>query len=72
MIADIEHRFTNHPPVGDTGATLDLLTQAFIAIGKVLNDRLPDGREKSLAITKLEETSMWSKAAVARHQDTTD
>lgn len=29
---------------------------------------LPDGREKALAITKLEECSMWSKAAVARNQ----
>lgn len=27
-----------------------------------------EGREKSLALTKLEELSFWSKAAVARNQ----
>lgn len=31
-----------------------------------LNRLLPDGREKSLAVTRLEETVMWGSKAVAR------
>lgn len=30
-----------------------------------INDTLPDGRNKSLALTALEECSMWSHKAVA-------
>lgn len=33
-----------------------------------LNERLPEGREKSLAITHLEEVMFWSNAAIARAQ----
>lgn len=66
---DIEHRFTNHPPTSTlVAAQLDTLTEQFIFLGQVLVMGLPEGREKSLAITKLEECSMWSKAAVARNQ----
>lgn len=66
---DIVHRFTNHPPKnGHVGLALDSLTQEFIDLGIELVRGLPDGREKSTAMTKLEECSMWSKAAIARNQ----
>lgn len=31
-----------------------------------LNESVPEGREKSLAVTKLEEVMMWANAAIAR------
>lgn len=31
-----------------------------------LNESVPEGREKSLAMTKLEEVMMWANAAIAR------
>lgn len=34
-----------------------------------LNEKLPDGREKSLAITHLEEVMFWGNAALARQDD---
>lgn len=66
---DIEHRFTNHPPVGDTGGVLDEITAWMIDLGVHLAETLPEGPEKSTAIRKLEETSMWAKASIARNQE---
>lgn len=66
---EIAHRFTNHPPQNEKiHQTMDHLTDMFIDVGDTLVEVLPEGREKSLALTKLEEVSMWSKAAVARNQ----
>lgn len=38
-------------------------------LGDFLNEKLPDGREKSLAITHLEEVMFWGNAALAREDD---
>lgn len=66
----IIHNFTNHPPENDDVAySLDYLTSEFIIMAQKLNTMLPEGREKSLAFTNLEQCSMWSKAAVARNQE---
>jgi hypothetical protein len=40
--------------------------QACRRLADELNERLPEGREKALAITKLEEVMFWANAAVAR------
>lgn len=76
---DITHRLHNHAPTGfvrtrmpgriKADVLLDALTVQFVDIGMYLVDVLPEGQEKSLALTKLEEVSMWSKAAVARNQE---
>lgn len=65
---DLTHRLTNHAPVGDTGAKLDGATERFVALGKWILSNVPGGREQSLALTKLEELSMWVKAGIARNQ----
>jgi len=66
----ITHNFTNHPPQSDDiAARLDSLTAEFTIMAKMLNAVLPEGREKALALTNLEQCSMWSKAAVARNQE---
>lgn len=68
-VADIEHRFTNHPPSSPEAADrLDELTAGFIEIGKALVGLLPPSRETSMALSHLEQCSMWAKAAVARNQ----
>lgn len=66
---DLGHRFINHPPRSEDVATvLDTVTHTMLGVLEMI-DGLPEGREKSLALTKLEECSMWCKAAVARNQD---
>lgn len=69
MLDDIEHRFTNHPPVA-TGAAekLDAVTAIMIDMSAKLALLVPPGREHSLMLTQLEQASMWAKAGIARNQ----
>jgi hypothetical protein len=67
--ADIEHRFTNHPPATpEVGELLDEVTARCIDFGSWLAGVIPPSREASLAVTSLEQTSMWAKAGIARNQ----
>jgi hypothetical protein len=71
--SDIEHRFIYHPPA--TGAQVEaheLVRGWCKALAHTLNDHLPEGREKSLAITHLEDTMMWANAAIARNGNSTE
>jgi hypothetical protein len=37
-------------------------------LAEIINALCPESREKSLAITNLEECSMWANASIARHE----
>ncbi|MFG3715791.1 hypothetical protein [Micromonospora sp. NPDC047730] len=65
--ADVAHRFAFH--TATTEEKRDAHTsvrQACRQLADDLNARLPEGREKSTAITKLEEVMFWANAALAR------
>ena len=71
MIApeDIEHRFAFH--AATTEEKRDAHTsvrQACRRLADFINEYAPDGREKSLAITHVEEAMLWANAAIARQQ----
>lgn len=64
---DIEHRFAFH--AATTEEKRDAHTsvrQQCRQLADALNEQLPEGREKSLAMTKLEEVMFWGNAALAR------
>jgi hypothetical protein len=63
--ADIEHRFTFHPATPTTGQAHDDVRKSCGELAERLNS-LPEGREKSLAITNLEQCMFWANAAIAR------
>lgn len=63
---DINNRFMYHKPDADTGNLHQDIRLACRNLALDLNERLPEGREKSLAITHLEEVMFWSNAAIAR------
>lgn len=64
---DLENRFSFHPATDETGEQHDVVRSDCRALAHHLNKFLPEGREKSLAITHLEEVMMWSNAAIARN-----
>jgi len=64
---DIEHRFAFH--AATTEEKRDAHTsvrQHCRQLADALNEALPDGREKIVVVTKLEEVMYWANAALAR------
>lgn len=62
----IERDFTYHRPEGEKIEKHQDIRLAFKVWATELAERLPAGREKSLAFTKLEEASFYAHAAIAR------
>lgn len=64
---DILNRFAFHPAT--TREKKDEHTSVRATIGKAaiaIDAQVPPGREKALALTKLEEAMFWANAAIAR------
>lgn len=67
--ADIVNRFAFH--AATTQEKRDEHTSVRATIGKAavsIDMRVPNGREKALALTKLEEAMFWANAALARSE----
>lgn len=67
---DIENRFAFH--AATTEEKRDAHTsvrQQCRVLADFLNEKLPEGREKSLAITHLEEVMFWGNAGLARNNE---
>lgn len=64
----IIHNFTYHPPFGTQLARYTTLREDAKSLAISIQTRCPDSREKSLALTKLEEAVFWSNAAIARNE----
>lgn len=64
---DLSNRFSFHPPTDNEKRNAHTsVRMGCLELADYLNNKLPDGREKSLAITKLEEVMFWGNAALAR------
>ncbi|MCA0268773.1 MAG: hypothetical protein LCH53_06095 [Bacteroidetes bacterium] len=62
----IRRAFTYHPPTENQVLRFQTLREDAADFARVLDIVCPEGREKALALTKLEEVVMWANAAVAR------
>ncbi len=66
--ADIDNRFVYHAPDAIKVEKHEFIRRDIGTLAARLNETLPEGREKSLAITHLEEVMFWANAAIARSQ----
>ena len=64
---DIEKRFTYHSPKGREHRFQTLRDNAK-SLAYEIKKQCPDSRERSLALTKLEEVIMWANASIAREE----
>lgn len=63
---ELDRRFAFHPPPHDGIAKAHGDVRMLLgACASDLNDMLPEGREKSMALTKLQEAMMCANAAIA-------
>lgn len=63
----VSDRFVIAQDAGATGGERDLqwdLREAFVALARTINETVADSREKSLALTHLEEALMWTGKAI--------
>lgn len=66
MASDIEKRFTYHAPKEGQPEKYAKIRSTARGLAELVYDLCPAGREKSLALTKVEEAVMWANAAIAR------
>lgn len=62
----IDWDFDYHTPTAERGYLHQTVRNKLHRVALELNDLVPDGREKSLTMTKLEEAMFWANAAIAR------
>ena len=65
--AGLGNRFTYHPPRDGQPEVYEAIRAGGLSLAQLVSDSCPESREKSLALTKIEEAVMWANAAVARH-----
>lgn len=65
---DLTNRFTYHPPKDGQAERYQAIRDKAYLLAEFINEQAPNSREKSMAITRLEEAVMWANAAIARHE----
>lgn len=64
---DLTNRFTYHPPTDDQVIDYQNIRRMGHEFALLLTSCVPDSRERSLALTKIEEAVMWANAGIARN-----
>jgi hypothetical protein len=68
--AEIRNRVTYHAPSPEGILKHAALSDGFALLMGEIDELVPEGREKALVFTKLEEAKMWASAGVARNPET--
>jgi hypothetical protein len=65
---NIDNNFTYHAPKKGQPERYESLREMARELAYRINQVCPDSREKSFAMTKLEEAVMWANASIARNE----
>ena len=65
--AVIENNFKYHAPKDGQNEKYELIRATAKTLAYLIDEDCPASREKSLAMTKLEESVMWANASIARN-----
>lgn len=65
-LAELRHRFTYHEPDEEKANRHQHARTILMNAAEQVDQLIEDGREKSLAITHLEEAMFWTNAGIAR------
>ena len=68
MKDQIENDFKYHPPKEGQKEKYEDIRARGKNFALLIKKHCPDGREKALAITKIEVAVMWANAAIARNE----
>lgn len=66
--AELDNRFTYHSPQEGQPERYEAIRDKAKELAILIVEDTPEGREQSLAVTKIEEAVMWAIAAIARHE----
>ena len=65
---ELDNIFTYHKPFNNQADRYEAIRKEARQFAVFINSACPDSREKSLAITKLQECVMFANAAIALHE----
>jgi len=65
---ELERRFTYHAPKGNQNKRYVKIRLYALGFAQFISANCPESRERSLALTKLEEAVMWANASIARRE----
>jgi hypothetical protein len=66
----IENTFTYHRPFGNQPQRYEDMRNEAKVLAKLIQRACPESREKSLAITSLQQAIMWANASIAINETT--
>jgi hypothetical protein len=65
---ELSDRFEYHPPRNEIAVEVHrAIREGCQGLAALVDDACKDGREKAVAMTKIEEAMFWANASVARH-----
>lgn len=63
---ELERNYKYHPPKPGQPERYEAIRNKARELAILIEEQCPNGREKSLAKTKIEEAVMWANASIAR------